>query len=123
MNNKCCGEQCSHKKVKRLEEKSFNQRVYEIVRQIPYGKVTNYGTIAKIMGRPRASRLVGFALHANPSNSLTPCHRVVMKNGGLSSGFKFGGMEVHKMFLSREGVEISDEYRVDMEKYGYFFDK
>ncbi len=97
----------------------FFESVYEIVKQIPYGKVTNYGTIARLIGRSDASRIVGYALHANPDNSLIPCHRVVTIKGGLSRAFAFGGIEEHKRLLEKEGVFVGEDNKVDMNKYGW----
>lgn len=100
---------------------SFYDKVYQAVQQIPYGKVTNYGTIAKLIGYPNRSRLVGYALHRNPSNSVTPCHRVVMKDGSLTPAFAFGGLDTHKELLEREGVEIIN-YKVNMAKHGWMIE-
>ena len=58
---------------------NFNSRVYEIVRQIPEGKVASYGQVACMAGSLRASRAVGYALHRNPFQQKVPCHRVVLK--------------------------------------------
>ena len=59
----------------------FSERVFQVVREIPRGKVTNYGFVAFVAGKPRASRGVGFVLHRNTDPVNTPCHRVVFKNG------------------------------------------
>ncbi len=77
----------------------FFDRVYEIVKQIPRGKVTTYGAVAKLAGSPRASRQVGWALHNNPQPGIIPCHRVVFKDGSLTNGFAFGGRDVQKGML------------------------
>ena len=61
----------------------FFQRVYEVVKQIPLGKVATYGQIARLVGNPRSSRQVGWALHVNPEPFITPCHRVVNREGKL----------------------------------------
>lgn len=98
---------------------NFYEKVYQVVKQIPYGRVTNYGTIAKLIGYPNRSRLVGYALHRNPNNSLIPCHRVVMKDGSLTPAFAFGGLEAHKALLEEEGIEVIN-YKVDMSKYNWF---
>lgn len=91
------------------------QRIYEVVKTIPYGKTMNYGTVAKLAGFINGSRQVGWALHVNPDPSSIPCHRVVKKNGGLSGAFAFGGIEEHKRRLEAEGVKIVD-YKV-LEEY------
>lgn len=95
---------------------SFYQKVYEVVRKIPKGKVTTYGHIARMLGSPRASRAVGYALHFNPEPVLTPCHRVVNREGRLAPAFAFGGPEVQKQLLEQEGVKVEGEY-VDLKKY------
>ena len=94
----------------------FFNRIYEIVKQVPYGKVITYGTVARLAGSPRASRQVGWALHNNPQPGVIPCHRVVFKDGSLTSGFAFGGMEIQKGMLLSEGVSFSEEFKVDMAK-------
>ena len=98
---------------------NFNQRVYEIVKQIPVGKVTTYGAVARAIGAPRASRQVGWALHSNPQPGVIPCHRVVFKDGSLTDGFAFGGRDVQKAMLEAEGVTVSDDYKVDLTKFGW----
>ena len=55
----------------------FNEQVYEVVKQIPPGRVASYGQVARMIGRPRNARFVGFALHSNPQPGIIPCHRVV----------------------------------------------
>ena len=96
---------------------SFYQKVYEIVREIPKGKVATYGQIAHMLGSPRASRAVGYALHFNPEPIKIPCHRVVNREGRLAPGFVFGGPEVQKQLLEQEGVEVSEDMYVDLKKY------
>lgn len=98
---------------------NFNQRVYEIVKQIPEGKVATYGQVARAMGAPRCSRQVGWALHSNPAFGEIPCHRVVFKDGSLTNGFAFGGRDVQKALLEHDGVEVSEDYKVDLEKFGW----
>ena len=97
----------------------FFDKVYEIVKQIPKGKVTTYGTIARLVGNPRMSRQVGWALHVNPEPYVTPCHRVVNREGKLSGAFAFGGKNVQRDLLASEGVEFIDEDTVDLAKYGW----
>lgn len=70
---------------------SFFEQVYEVVRKIPPGKVATYGQIARILGKPRGARVVGWALHQNPYFGEVPCHRVVNGNGEISCKFAFGG--------------------------------
>ena len=98
----------------------FNDAVYQVVRSIPCGKVANYGQIARMIGEPRKSRFVGFAMHGNPdpwdaeTSTGTPCHRVVFKDGSLAPGFAFGGPDEQRRRLEREGVAFTSDGRVDM---------
>ncbi len=89
--------------------------IYEQVQRIPYGKVCTYGQIARLVGNPRLSRVVGYALKAAPEG--LPCHRVVTKEGGLSDAFTPMGKESHRMLLEMEGVGFTLDGRVDMERY------
>ena len=96
---------------------NFFQQVYEIVRQIPTGRVTTYGHIARILGRPRSARAVGYALHVNPEPGVTPCHRVVNREGRLAPGFAFGGTDVQRQLLEQEGVVVNKDGFVDLSLY------
>ena len=86
--------------------------VYEIVKQIPRGKVASYGDVAEALGNKRLSRQVGWALNANPSPETVPCHRVVFKDGSLSEAFAFGGINRQKLLLEQEGVKFDKKGRV-----------
>ena len=90
-------------------------RVYEIVERIPLGRVASYGDIARMMGAPRLSRAVGYAMHAAPEG--VPCHRVVSKDGGLSDAFEPLGRDSHRLLLEMEGVGFLPDGRVDMEQF------
>lgn len=98
---------------------TFFERVYEAVKQIPKGKVATYGQIACAIGAPRCARQVGFALHANPTPKVIPCHRIVNRYGALTPAFVFGGASVQAAFLREEGVQVRDDYTVDMQIYQY----
>ena len=87
-----------------MEKGLFNQRVYEVVRRIPKGKVATYGQVAALAGAPRNARFVGYALHSNPEPDVIPCHRVVFRDGSLAPGFAFGGPERQRLLLEEEGV-------------------
>lgn len=91
---------------------NFNQKVYEIVKKVPKGKVTTYGQIALKLGNPRWSRQVGWALHANKSASV-PCHRVVDRTGRVAPNFAFDGAKEQRRRLEVEGVKFKDEMHVD----------
>lgn len=93
---------------------AFTLRIYEVVKQIPKGRVASYGQIAMLAGNPRGARGVGFALHHNPEPGVIPCHRVVFKDGSVCTGFAFGGPEVQRAMLAAEGVPFLPDGRVDM---------
>ena len=95
----------------------FNDAVYDMVMQIPEGRVATYGQIAAMVGKPRNARFVGFALHVNPTPGVIPCHRVVFKDGSLASGFAFGGEGVQRELLEAESIEFLPDGRVDMSRY------
>lgn len=97
----------------------FFKSVYDIVMQIPVGRVMTYGQVAKAVNSPRSARIVGWALHVNPNNSVIPCHRVVNSKGMISSGFAFGGPEVQRQMLEAEGIVFDDNGSIDLDKYGH----
>lgn len=86
------------------------ESIYEEVRKIPKGKVATYGEIARKVGT--FPRVVGFALHQNPDPKNIPCHRVVFKDGQLSAGYVFGGMDKQKLLLQNEGVIFDQSGKV-----------
>ena len=92
------------------------EKIYEQVKKIPEGKVATYGQIALMAGNPRWSQIVGYALHSNPEPGVIPCHRVVNKEGKLAKAFAFGGENVQRDLLKKEGVLFIDEDTVDLEK-------
>lgn len=96
---------------------SFFENVYEAVQLIPRGKIATYGQIARMIGAPRSSRAVGYALHANPRPGVIPCHRVVNREGRLAPAFAFGGPEIQAQLLESEGVEVGEDFIVDLGKY------
>ena len=87
------------------------EKIYEVVRQIPRGKVATYGLVALLAGNPRLARVVGYALHVNPEPGVIPCHRVVGSDGSLT-GYA-GGVEVKSMLLQHEGVCVSDTFYIE----------
>ena len=94
---------------------SFFQQVYNIVRIIPPGKVTTYGTIAKMLGRPGSARYVGFALGKAPSG--LPCHRVVNQSGALAGTDIFGSQDFQRHLLSKEGITFSESGHIRMKEH------
>ena len=93
------------------------ERIYDVVRQIPRGRVATYGQIAALAGNPRWARVVGYALHVNPSPGIIPCHRVVNRDGRPSSAFAFGGMNRQVELLRDEGITFRPDGTVDLSIY------
>ena len=87
---------------------NFFDRVYKVVKKIPYGRVTNYGSIAKYLGSAKSSRAVGYAMNASHNIPDVPAHRVVNKVGLLTGKHHFFGSNLMKDLLESEGVEIID---------------
>jgi methylated-DNA-protein-cysteine methyltransferase-like protein len=115
---------CSQKKVLHFNniramtnEDSFFDKVYEVVKLIPKGRVTSYGAIAKFLGAARSSRMVGWAM--NNSHFLSesiPAHRVVNRNGLLSGKAHFGTPSEMQRRLELEGMEIKDNCILHFDK-------
>lgn len=82
---------------------TFRDKVYQITKQIPKGKVATYGQIARLTNSPKASRAVGMCMKINPDAPRTPCHRVVARDGSLN-GYSAGGIPTKKKMLIAEGV-------------------
>jgi len=98
-------------------EKDFFQRVYDVCRQIPYGRVTSYGAIAKAIGAPKAARMVGWAMNKSFNEiPRVPAHRVVNRMGMLSGKKFFGTPTMMKDMLETEGIKVEDDQIIDFEK-------
>lgn len=95
-----------------MQESNFRERVEELVRQIPKGRVMTYGQIAALCGNARAARIVGGIAHFGDPEA--PWQRVVNKKGGLASGYP-GGRRAHKQHLEAEGVIVTDDFYVPVE--------
>ena len=95
----------------RMDKNCFDQ-IYMLARQIPYGRVTTYGSLARMCGNPRLSRVVGCAMHSAPQD--VPCHRVVNRRGELCAAFSPCGRETHRLLLEAEGVPFLPNGRVDL---------
>ena len=99
-------------------DQSFFEKVYEIVRLIPYGHVTSYGAIASFLGSAQSSRMVGWAMNASHNyKQAVPAHRVVNRKGMLSGKAHFGSPTLMQQLLEAEGIEIENDCIVDFEKY------
>mgnify|MGYP003414679608 FL=1 len=93
------------------------EKIYEVVKSIPKGKVATYGQVALLAGNPRWARVVGYALHVNPEPGIIPCHRVVNREGRVAPGFAFGGEGVQRQLLESEGIVFETDGRIDLEKF------
>ncbi len=93
------------------------EKIYEVVKRIPKGRVATYGQVAALAGNRRLSRVVGYALHVNPDPENIPCYRVVNRFGEVSRAFAFGGENMQIILLRADGIEVTDEGRVDLDTY------
>ena len=91
-----------------VKEIGFFEKVYQVAEQIPYGRVTSYGAIAKYLGTPKSARMVGWAMNASHVNPKVPAHRVVNRIGVLSGKHHFEGTNLMQQLLESEGVEVLD---------------
>ncbi|HET7469466.1 MAG TPA: methylated-DNA--[protein]-cysteine S-methyltransferase [Gemmatimonadales bacterium] len=91
-------------------------RIYAVVRRIPRGRVATYGQVAELAGLPGHARQVGYALHALPSATALPWHRVINASGGVSRRSSPGGELTQRQLLEEEGVEFDLRGRVRLAK-------
>ncbi len=94
---------------------NFHQKVLQVVKQIPSGKVTTYGHIAAYLGSKRSARMVGWVLNSQKYNRDIPAHRVVNRKGLLTGKMHFEGQNLMQELLESEGVKIVDNQVVDMD--------
>lgn len=99
------------------ENKNFFQKTYEVARQIPYGRVTSYGAIAKYLGAARSARMVGWAMNGAGSIADVPAHRVVNRMGLLTGKHHFDGTNLMQQLLESEGINVVDNQVIDFEKH------
>jgi methylated-DNA-protein-cysteine methyltransferase-like protein len=97
------------------ETLGFFEKVYEVVRQVPYGKVTSYGAIAKYLGAIKSARIVGYAMNASHTKDV-PAHRVVNRKGLLTGKHHFEGTNLMQQLLENEGVEVIDNQIQNLEQ-------
>ncbi|MBP6557040.1 MAG: MGMT family protein [Flavobacterium sp.] len=100
-----------------MMDDNFFERVYAIARQIPEGKVTSYGAIARALGTARSARMVGWAMNACHGREDIPAHRVVNRIGVLSGKHHFQGTNLMQQLLENEGIEVVDNQIVGFEKH------
>ncbi|MBT8298558.1 MAG: MGMT family protein [Maribacter sp.] len=101
----------------REENKNFFQKVYEVAKLIPYGRVTSYGAIAKYLGAARSARMVGWAMNGAHNMPEIPAHRVVNKIGLLTGKHHFGGTNLMQQLLESEGIDVVDNQIIDFDKH------
>lgn len=115
----CCGLWCY---TTVMADPSFYEQVYAVVRRIPRGRVTSYGRIAQMLGRPNAARAVGYALNAlksdrDPQQKEIPWQRVINSQGRISLPNMDGGAELQASLLRAEGVPVDENLRVPLDLY------
>ena len=99
------------------KHKDFFQAVFEIVRHIPEGRATNYGSIAKALSTPRSSRMVGWAMNAAGSQKeYVPAHRVVNRIGLLTGKAHFNPPEKMQQLLEKEGIQVKEDKIVNFKE-------
>ncbi len=96
---------------------NFFDKVYEVCRLIPEGRVTTYGAIARYLGSARSARMIGWAMNSAKNREDVPAHRVVNRNGLLTGKSHFGGSDAMKQLLEAEGVKVKGDQIVDLERY------
>lgn len=99
-------------------EITFFERVYQVVREIPMGRVTSYGAIAQYLGTSISARTVGWAMNASHNDDTIPAHRVVNRNGILTGKHHFGGSDIMKKLLENEGIKIKEN---QIKNFDYHF--
>ena len=100
-----------------MKEISFFDKVYEVARLIPYGRVTSYGAIAKYLGTSGSARMVGWAMNgAHRLEDAVPAHRVINRTGLLTGKHHFGSPDLMQQLLENEGIKVVDDKVVDFER-------
>lgn len=97
------------------ETLNFFDKVYEVARLIPYGKVTSYGAIAKYLGAARSARMVGYAMNGSGGKDV-PAHRVVNRKGLLTGKHHFDGTNLMRQLLESEGIKVVDSQIQNLEE-------
>lgn len=97
------------------ETLSFFDRVYQVAKQIPYGRVTSYGAIARYLGAARSARMVGYAMNGSSGKDV-PAHRVVNRKGLLTGKQHFQGTNLMQQLLENEGIEVMDNQIQNFQK-------
>ncbi|HKN69177.1 MAG TPA: MGMT family protein [Gemmatimonadaceae bacterium] len=105
------------KKLTSLGKSSTHEVIFSVVRRIPRGRVATYGQIAALAGLPRQPRLVGYALHALPTSTAVPWHRVINSRGMVSVRSDGTASLSQRLLLEREGVHFDGRGRVSLERH------
>jgi len=98
-----------------MSSSDFYEKVYEVVRQVPYGRVTSYGAIARYLGAARSSRMVGYAMNMSHTKDV-PAHRVVNRMGVLTGKHHFPGINLMQQLLENEGIVVVDDQVKDFDR-------
>ena len=101
----------------KAENKNFFQKVYEVAKHIPYGRVPSYGAIAKYLGAARSARMVGWAMNGSHNMPDVPAHRVVNRKGLLTGKRHFDGTNLMQQLLESEGIKVIENQVVDFDKH------
>ena len=99
------------------DNSGFFQKVYEVCKQIPEGRVTSYGAIAKYLGAAKSARMVGWAMNSSKNMEDVPAHRVVNRNGMLTGKSHFEGSDAMQQLLQNEGIKVKELQIIDFERY------
>lgn len=99
---------------------NFKDKVIQIVKKIPYGRVTTYGTVATLAGLPRGARLVGGVLHCNSDKFNLPWHRVINRHGYISTTCLDHIKQAQKALLIQEGIQVTHDFMVNLKRYGWW---
>lgn len=91
------------------DSSNFFEKVYAVAQQIPYGKVTSYGAIAKAIGAAKSARMVGYAMNGASNMENVPAHRVVNRNGVLTGKHHFKGTHLMQQLLESEGIVVKND--------------
>jgi methylated-DNA-protein-cysteine methyltransferase-like protein len=98
-----------------LNNEGFFAKVYSITKQVPFGRVTSYGAIARYLGTPQSARMAGWALNASHLDNSVPAHRVVNRKGLLSGKHHFKGSNLMQQLLESENISVINNGIVDFE--------
>lgn len=102
---------------KQNHNEGFFDRVYEVVLQIPYGRVTSYGAIARFLGSGQSAQMVGWAMNSSHTRpDFIPAHRVVNRNGLLTGKHHFGNSSTMRQLLENEGLIIEDDLIINFQE-------